>query len=413
MGFIHGKMIKMASKQFTQITPLFLPIESSESMGKDIIQFATDNYNKAIGESLIDAKNDAQAISAFLSEFRESPLTLQAYAKEIERLLLWCIHIAHVNISSLRRNHLVEYQSFLKNPQPQKIWCGPKLARKLKDGTVNSAWRPFGSNGLSAVTLNKTITILDSFFNYLVQTNYLTGNPLAVDRRRKKRNSTQSKIIDRYLELDEIHAVLAALTEYPSKDGKHQFQVIRARYIILLLFYTGLRIAEAAFHKMGNFTQREGNWFLRVIGKGKKLREIPIPDELLKAMAEFRIKVGLPSPQSQFREKTALIPMENLKQPISTRRINQILKWAFNLGANKLELDQPRKASKLRSASAHWLRHSYVTYLLDSGAPLKVAQVNAGHSDIGTTMRYRHVAQTDRHAATRKLSLAKRKKRST
>lgn len=369
--------MKMASKQFTQITALFLPIESSGSMGKNIIEFATDDYNKAIGESLIDAKNDAEAISAFLSEFRESPLTLQAYAKEIERLLLWCIHVAHVNISSLRRNHLVEYQSFLKNPQPRKIWCGPKLARQLKDGSVNLAWRPFGANGLSATTLNKIITILDSFFNYLVQTNYLTGNPLAVERRRKKRNRAQSKIIDRYLELDEIHAVLTALSEYPIKDEDHQFQVVRARYIILLLFYTGLRIAEAAFHKMGNFTQREGNWFLRVIGKGKKLREIPVPDELLKALAEFRLKVGLPSPQPEFREKTPLIPMQNLEQSISTRRINQILKWGFNLGANKLELDQPRKASKLRSASAHWLRHSYVTYLLDSGAPLKVAQEGA------------------------------------
>lgn len=392
------------------IKPLFSVADTSNMMGKHIIQFAVDDYNKAIGESLIDAKNDAEAISAFLNEFRESPLTLQAYAKEIERLLLWCIHIARMNISSLRRNHLVEYQSFLKNPQPQKMWCGPKVARQRKDGSVNPAWRPFGSAGLSAATLNKTITILDSFFNYLVQTNYLTGNPLAVERRRKKRHRASSKIIDRYLELDEIHAVLQALSNYPTHDEDHQFQIIRARYMILLFFYTGLRIAEAAAHKMGNFTQREGNWFLRIVGKGKKLREIPIPDELLKALAEFRLRVGLTSAQPQFREATPLIPMQNLKQSISPRRINQILKWAFQLGANKLAQHHPRKASKLQSASAHWLRHSYVTCLLDSGAPLKVAQENAGHSDVGTTMRYRHMAQTDRFEATRTLSLKKRTK---
>ncbi len=401
----------MSNKTPLQITPLFLPFESSEAMGKHIIQFAVDDYNKAIGETLIDAKNDAEAISAFLSEYRESSLTLQAYAKEIERLLLWCIHIARVNISSLRRNHLVDYQSFLKNPQPRKLWCGPKVARQLKDGSVNPAWRAFGAAGLSVTTLNKAITILDSFFNYLVQTNYLTGNPLAVERRRKKRNREQSKIIDRYLELDEIHAVLNALADYPSKDEDQQFQIVRARYIILLMFYTGLRIAEAAAHKMGNFTQRESNWFLRVVGKGKKLREIPVPDELLKALADFRLQVGLESAQPQFREKTPLIPMQNLKQSISARRINQILKWAFQLGANRLEVQHPRKASKLRSASAHWLRHSYVTSLLDSGAPLKVAQENAGHSDIGTTMRYRHIAQTDRHAATRTLSLVTKKRK--
>jgi site-specific recombinase XerD len=119
--------------------------------------------------------------------------------------------------------------------------------------------------------------------------------------------------------------------------------------------------------------------------------------------------VNLPSAQPKFREKTPLIPMQNLKKPISTRRIDQILKWAFNLGAVQFEPENLRKASKLRVASAHWLRHSYVTYLLESGAPLKVAQENAGHSDIGTTIHYRHVAQTDRHEATRQLSLIEMK----
>jgi len=388
-----------------QIKPLFMLSESPENMGASIIQFAHDDYNKEAGHALIDAKNDAEAISSFLREYKDSAETLRSYTKEIERLLLWCIHIAKVNISSLRRNHLLEYQEFLKNPTPKKIWCGPGVVR-FRDDAVNPEWRPF-VNGLGATSIKKAIKILDSFFNYLVQTNYLIGNPLAVDRRRKKRHQNAPRIVDRYLELDEIYAVLDALSEYPISDEESQFQVIRARYIILLLFYTGLRIAEAAGHRMGNFLQREGNWFLRIIGKGKKLREIPIPDELLKALAEFRLKANLPSSEPKFREKTPLIPMQNLKEPISTRRINQILKWAFNLGSYQFEIDQPRKASKLRSASAHWLRHSYVTYLLDSGAPLKVAQENAGHSDIGTTMLYRHVAQIDRHTATKSLSLEK------
>ncbi len=401
-------MTSKKSKAPEPIKPLFLPIEDASKMGKQVILFARDDYNKVIGNSLIDAKNDAEAISSFLREFNDSPLTLQSYAKEIERLLLWCIHVAKTNVSSLRRDHLIDYQAFLKNPQPRSAWCGPKAPRQLKDGNLNPNWRPF-NHGLATTTLNKTLTILDSFFNYLVQTNYLTGNPLAVDKRRKKRHRSKSQLIDRYLELDEIHATLNALSEYPINNEKNLFQVIRARYIILLLFYTGLRIAEAAKHTMGNFTQRKENWFLRVIGKGKKLREIPIPDALLEALADFRYKVGLATPEPRFREKVPLIPMENLKQPISSRRIDQILKWAFSLGAAKFEPDQPRKASKLRAASAHWLRHSYVTYLLDSGAPLKVAQENAGHSNIGTTMHYRHVAQTDRHAATRTLSLIPKK----
>ncbi|MBX3710136.1 MAG: tyrosine-type recombinase/integrase [Gammaproteobacteria bacterium] len=392
------------------IQPLFILTDSPEQMGKAIIRFSSDDYNKELGTALIDANDDAEAISAFLQEYKDSPETLRSYTKEIERLLLWCIHISKVNISSLRRDHLLKYQAFLKKPEPKKIWCGPSVGRLAKDESLNKNWRPF-VNGLSDASINKALKILDSFFNYLVQTNYLIGNPLAVDRRRKKRNSTKPRIIDRYLELDEIRATLDALINHPIKDDKIKFQIIRARYIILLLFYTGLRIAEAAQHTMGNFLQREKNWFLRVTGKGKKIREIPIPDELLAALTSFRTSVALPSPLPKFREKTPLIPMQNLNQPISARRIDQILRWAFNLGANQFEPDEPRKASKLRSASAHWLRHSYVTYLLDSGAPLKVAQENAGHSDIGTTMLYHHVAQTDRHAATRALSLANKRKK--
>ena len=83
------------------IKPLFLPIEDSTKMGQQIIRFARDDYNKTIGNALIDAKNDAEAISTFLREFNDSPLTLQSYAKEIERLFLWCIHVAKINISSL------------------------------------------------------------------------------------------------------------------------------------------------------------------------------------------------------------------------------------------------------------------------------------------------------------------------
>src|SRR3990167_9628191 len=108
------------------IRHLFILAESSEKMGKDIIQFTCDDYNKECGSSLLDAKNDAEAISIFLREYKDSSETLRSYAKEIERLLLWCTHVAKVNISSLRRDHLLDYQSFLKNPHPQNLWCGPR-----------------------------------------------------------------------------------------------------------------------------------------------------------------------------------------------------------------------------------------------------------------------------------------------
>ena len=394
-------------KKNTFIKPLFKLTQHSENMGHGIIDFTHGDYNKELGNALIEADNDAEAISAFLQEYKESPETLRSYAKEVERLLLWCIYVAKINISSLRRTHLQTYQTFLKNPEPTEIWCGPSVSRLTKDGAFNPNWRAF-TKGLGGASINKSLTILDSFFNYLVQANYLIGNPLAVDRRRKKRQDRTANIIDRYLEKDEINATLTALNELPADNETQSFQAIRARYIILLLFYTGLRIAESANHTMGDFKQRKDRWFLRVIGKGKKLREIPIPDVLLDALADFRKMIGLHSAQPTFQETTPLIPMKNMTDAISTRRIDQILKWAFNCGAETFELNAPHKASKLRAASAHWLRHSYVTYLLEAGASLKVAQENAGHADVSTTMHYTHVAETDRHEATNQITLGEK-----
>lgn len=372
-------------------------------------QLQGDGYNKnQPDQMLLNANHDIEAIQLFLYEFKEAEKTLRSYSKELERLLLWCLHIGKIQISSLRRDHLVQYLDFLKNPIPQKIWCGPKVPRFLNPNSnpadPNPQWRPF-CGPLSNNTLAKSITILDSFFNYLVHSNYLLGNPLALDKRRKKIRKGKPKIVDRYLELDEIRVVLAALDEQSTQSQEQAFQVARAKYIILLLFYTGMRIAEASQHCMGDCFQREKSWFIRVLGKGQKLRDIPLPDALLGVMETFRTEMGLPTKHPCFKEQTPLIPMRNLKDPISDRRINQILKWAFKLGAEKLQTSEPHKASKLLSASAHWLRHSYVTYLLEAGAALKVAQENAGHSDIATTLLYQHIAQIDRHEASRNLSL--------
>ena len=387
------------------IPPLFIPINNINILINNI---KSDPNNLFLKNQYLENINRSTqtALYNFLKEYKDSTETLKVYVKELERLILWCNNIIKIDLLNLSREHIVEYQQFLKNPIPKKLWCGDKVPKLLKTGEINLEWRPFYKN-LSATSIKKTLKIIDSFFNYLVQCHFLPGNPLAINRRRNK-NNTAPKIVDRYLELDEINAVLTALSTHATNNAEQKFLAVRAKYIILLLFYTGMRISEAAQHNMGNFLQREDNWFLAVVGKGKKYRSIPVPDELLDALSDFRVNIGLPY-LPQFKETTPLIPNVDLKNHLTTRRVDQILKWAFKLGADFINIKNPRKASKLNLASAHWLRHSYVTYLLDSGASLKVAQENAGHSDVGTTMLYRHVNQTDRHEATRNLSLKDKK----
>jgi len=170
----------------TEISPLFIQDGKSVKFQHNLIRFDGDGYNRATdSKQLINAESDAEVISAFLDEYKDSPNTLSSYAKEIERLLLWCIHVSDTGLTELTREDIVQYESFITDPEPFGLWCGKKVARLKKDGSINPDWRPF-FKPLSKSSSKKALKILDSFFSYLVEMHYLQGNPVALNRRRKK-----------------------------------------------------------------------------------------------------------------------------------------------------------------------------------------------------------------------------------
>lgn len=372
----------------------------------------TPGYNLNDGPNMLKATNDAEALKSFLIGYQSSKLTYQTYLKELERLVLWCTHVQKVTISDLSYDDILDYKTFLENPTPKALWCGNKRAKCQKDGSFNPDWRPF-ADGLSPISIKKTMSVLDSFFNYLVQTQYLKGNPLSVNKRRKKRITSNG--MERWLEKAEINTVLESLEAEKQNHAYDVFQLIRAKYIILTLFYTGLRLGELTNHTMGDFTLLEGEWYLKIVGKGEKPRKIVVVDEYLDTLMEFRKALAFNSALPEFEEITPLIPAQDKITPIQRRRIDQILKWSFELGAKKYEqlaMSQQEesykllhRASKLRKASAHWLRHSYGTYLVKSGCPIEKVKTLMGHSDISTTMIYVHIATNDLHDSAQGLTL--------
>lgn len=394
------------------IRPIFDSNESTDFRNLTNTLSTTPGYNLNDGPNMLKANNDAEALKSFLIGYQSSKLTYQTYLKELERLVLWCTHVQQVTISDLSFDDIISYQQFLNAPQPIDRWCGNKRSKCLKTGEINPQWRPFAS-ALSPNSIKKTMSILDSFFNYLVQTQYLKGNPLSVNKRRKKR--TQPLTIERWLEKNEINTVLEALDAAAADTPEGIFGIVRAKYIILTLFYTGLRLAELSDHTMGNFTLLEGEWYLKVMGKGEKPRNIVVVDEYLDALVSFRKSIGCKTSLPVFQEATPLIPAKNITIPIRRRRIDQILKWAFELGASTYEAKAQKdeensfmyhhRASKLRKASAHWLRHSYGTYLVKSGCSIEKVKALMGHSDISTTMIYVHIATQDLHHSAEGLSL--------
>lgn len=394
------------------ISPIFLTNDTTDFRQLSQILSHTPGYNVNDSPNMLKASNDAQAIQSFLVGYQSSKLTYQCYMKELERLVLWCTHIQKATISDLSHSDLNDYQQFLADPKPRALWCGNKRSKTLKTGLVNPEWRVF-SSPLSPVSIKKTMSVLECFFNYLVQTQYLKGNPLSVNKRRKKR--THSQTIERWLEKIEINGILSELDAYQAEYPAKAFAAIRAKYIIHTLFYTGLRLSELSHHTMGNFKLIENQWYLKIMGKGEKPRNIVIIDEYLDALIAFRKAIGCDQPLPKFEDPLPLIPANNLKNPILNRRIDQILKWAFELGAAYFEkrakthpdegLESQHRASKLKKASAHWLRHSYGTYLVKSGCPIEKVKTLMGHSDITTTMIYVHIATQDLHDSAKGLTL--------
>jgi integrase/recombinase XerD len=142
---------------------------------------------------------------------------------------------------------------------------------------------------------------------------------------------------------------------------------------MLLMYACGLRITEAATLEV---TAIDGiNGFIRVIGKGNKERQVPLPQPVL---AELR------SLWKTHRDKRWLFPSPRQEGPISRYALWLTFKQAV------------QAAGITRRITPHCLRHSYATRLLESGVDIRVAQILLGHARIGTTAIYTHLTEPTR-----------------
>jgi integrase/recombinase XerD len=139
------------------------------------------------------------------------------------------------------------------------------------------------------------------------------------------------------------------------------------------MYACGLRITEAATLEV---TAIDGiNGFIRVIGKGNKERQVPLPQPVL---AELR------SLWKTHRDKRWLFPSPRQEGPISRYALWLTFKQAV------------QAAGITRRITPHCLRHSYATRLLESGVDIRVAQILLGHARIGTTAIYTHLTEPTR-----------------
>ncbi|OGI61759.1 MAG: integrase [Candidatus Muproteobacteria bacterium RBG_16_60_9] len=330
----------------------------------------------------INAENDIEAVKCWLAEFHDSPHTFRNYRKEVERLLVWAITELEKPLSSLGREDLSRYEAFLADPQPRDRWCGPRTSRD------SSAWRPF-EGPLTPTSRRQVLIILNSMFGYLVAAGYLASNPIALIRRRTRITKPTVTTVERFLEHDLWQYVLQFVDSMPRETPGERARQERARFLFCLLYLLGPRVSEVASHTMGSFVERRGKWWWKVTGKGEKEAQIPVNQEMLAALERYRTFLGLsalPEPE----EITPLVPTVGGTRPVTANMVYRIVKDVLDRAAAAIEPQEPHKASKLRKASTHWLRHTAVTHQADAGIELRYLNKSARHAKLETTSIYLH-----------------------
>lgn len=352
------------------------------------------------GSGLLQARDDREAILAWLATVSTSPHTQASYLKEADRLYRWAALQRGVPLSALTHEDLLAYATFLADPQPAARWVGKQRAPRS-----HPAWRPF-SGPLQPSSIRLALSVINALFSWLVEARYLAANPLVLTRRRR---ASGERRLTRLLSNSQLQAVWAYVASLPTVTAAQQLEVYRLRWVLSLALVTGVRISELVSTRMGAcywLSDRDGEprWFLEVVGKGDKPRQLPLPASLLTTLQAYRRALGLPAtPQAQ--EPWPLV----LKQrrlanggldpdPMSRQAMHKLIKASLGGAAAWLQAQgRVLEAAHLAQASMHWLRHTAASRMGDADLPPHAIMATLGHADLSTTSLYLHRDLETRH----------------
>ncbi|MCW5590088.1 MAG: site-specific integrase [Legionellales bacterium] len=390
-----------------------------------------DEKNNLTNQLPSFTKNDLICVLDFLKQYQNNKATFESYRREVERLMQWSWLIAKKSLLDLKRQDIETYLQFCLNPP--KSWIGlKKVARFVTrngERTPNPAWRPFVANvsksefkkgvkpnkqdyQLSQKAIREIFTVLSSFYNYLALEEKLALNPIALIKQKSKylqKRQQQSPVMR--LSETQWQACLETVKAMAATDpDKHE----RTLFIISALYLLYLRISELVASdrwepQMGHFYQdSHNNWWFKTLGKGNKLREIAVSDDMLIALMRYRESMKLPALPA-LNDQTPLLPKEKGKGSMtSSRHIRRLVQYCFDATIEKLRAShKTTEADALGSATVHWLRHTGISDDINKrGRPVAHVRDDAGHSSSAITDRYNDIELTARHKSAKGKKLA-------
>jgi len=275
-----------------------------------------------------------EAIRSFLHELADVRLasvhTVAAYRRDLLKFMAHCG--AEVDVDQITRT-------------------------QLQDWLVASH-----ATGLAASTLARRLSAVSSFFDAAVQSGHCKSNIAAGIRAPK-----QPKRLPRTLPPEQT----SALMQHTDRSSDN-----RDLALLAVMYGCGLRVSEVVGLNMHdiNLDQNE----LRVFGKGRKERIVPLPEGAVQYVLAYLSERGGGLMEEETAQDRAVF-LNRDHNRLSIRSVQRMLKErAVQTGADV-------------SVSPHRLRHSFATHLLAGGVDLRAIQELLGHASLGTTERYTHL----------------------
>ncbi|MCJ8314664.1 MAG: tyrosine-type recombinase/integrase [Saccharospirillaceae bacterium] len=328
--------------------------------------------------------------------------TFDRFRNECERFLLWCwCFKSDKSLAQLNKIDILEYADFLWSPPKSWIGHDANTRRYIEaEGLfkINGDWRPFVARKtkslkvaapyqISQSTLNASFVALTTFFNHLIDLDFLGKNPIKQAKKdcRHLMKNTQIKQVHRLNDL-QWQTVLDCAKSMADQDSKYE----RHLFLVAALKSLYLRISELSEREnwkpvMSHFWHADGYWWLKIYGKGNKVRDVSVPQDFLLFLERYRISRNL-SPLPMMDEKTAIISKNNSHEGLGSRQLRRFVQSVFDEAFHLLvKKGLVLEASELKSATTHWLRHTGASMDVENNRDLKYLSEDLGHASLATT----------------------------
>ncbi len=353
---------------------------------------------------LSSARDDLSAVQCYLRRFDDQPHTQRAYRKELERFVLWSVHVTKKPLCSLLVDECEAYKRFLVCPTPD--FRGPSAPKS------SGRWRPFADKAMEPSSQAFAIKILRAAFDWLVKVRYLAGNPWAAVDDPKVVQEVDAIQVRRALSFEAWTTVVEVLQRRGQVQEYHQDRVALAA--MLLMGDSGLRRFElvgAQRRAALRSKYANGLLLLTVLGKRNKKRVVPVSSRTVAALQahwadrgeDFAdVSVDRPLiapivvPQTPAALKRHGADGEH-RQGYSPNAIYALVASALERIRKDLQsVDEDGQLStlsvedieKLGETSPHALRHTFGSLAAEKDMPLDWIQEVLGHEDSATTKIY-------------------------